>query len=206
MLPYYTQVSEPAIEPVTNAELLDFIKADASDTTLITSLGAVAREFVESQTGRAMITQTWQQIRPAWICNAEDDYKLFLERTPLASVTSIKYYPADGGAQLTLSSSVYRVITAGNDRVGWVELDVGQDWPDVAERSDAIEITFVAGVADASSVRRQLRHAILLLAKHLYDTGRDPVNAGNANAGKILEVPYTLRDMISAQRVWGWFS
>src|SRR5574343_1982186 len=98
MLPVYQRTVSPAAEPVSVAELLDFLKAVPQDTALVTSLGAVAREFVEEQTGRALVTQTWKVTKSGWPCE-----RLVLERTPLVSVTAVKYCPADGSAQATLA-------------------------------------------------------------------------------------------------------
>lgn len=196
MLQIYQRTAEPAEEPVSVAELLDFIKAVPQETALVKALGSVAREFVEEQTGRALVTQTWKLTKSGWPFE-----RLVLERTPLASVTSVKYYPSDGGAQATLSTDVYRVINAGPNTHSWIELIDGQSWPELAARSDAIEVVFISGTAKAS-VKKQLVQAVCLLTKHLYDAGRNPVNVGNI----VNEIPYTLRDFIAAQRVGGWFA
>lgn len=203
MPPIYTQTVAPTAEPYTQAQLLEYTRATPEHGALVTSLAAVAREFVEEQTGRAMLSQTWKLNRDKWPCASKaDGNRIYLERTPLATVTSVKYWPADGGAQATLSTSVYNVINGGSNSPGFVELKEGQSWPDLACRSDAIEIIFTAGVALAANVKKQVSHAVLLLTKHFYDNGQDPVNIGNI----VNDVPFTLRDLISSQRVGGWIA
>lgn len=176
------------------AELFDFLKAAQEDSTLVSALGAVAREYVEEQTGRALITQTWKITSDSWPTE-----KLILEKCPLVSVTSVKYYPEDGSAQATLSNSLYRVMIAGDNSYGWIELLDGETWPDLAVRSDAVQVIFVAGSA-LGSVKKQIVQSICLLAKHMYDDGRNPVAIGQI----IAEIPFTLRDLIASQRVAGW--
>lgn len=200
MLPFYVLVTGPSAEPLTDDELLNFTKVDSADLSLVQMFAAMAREYVEGQTGRAVLSQTWKLVRSSWPSPKIDDGRLYLERTPLASVTSVKYYPADSTAQATLSTSVYRVVLGGDDRPGFIELVDGQSWPDLAARSDAVEVEFEAGADDAANVPHGIKHAILLLTKHYYDAGRDPVNLGNI----VTEIPYTLRDVIGSKRVGGW--
>lgn len=196
MLAIYQRTVEPSAEPLTIGQLLDFMKAAPQDAALIESLGITAREFVEEQTGRALVTQTWRATFNEW-----QGETITLDKAPLASVSSVQYYPANGGAIATLSTSVYRVINGGQNRPGFIELIDGQSWPDLVVRSDAIIIEFIAGTV-AASVKKQLVQAVALLTKHFYDNGRNPVNIGNIAT----EVPYTLRDLITSQRVGGWFA
>ena len=196
MLPIYQRTVQPSAEPFTVAELIDFMKAAPQDSALISSLGSVAREFVEEQTGRALITQTWVLTCRSWPLE-----RLVLERTPLISVSAVEYYAEDSSALTTLSTDVYRVINAGENSQSWIELVDGQKWPELEERSDAIRVTFTAGSA-AASIKKQLKQAIFLLTKHFYDAGKNPVNIGNI----VTEIPFTLRDLIASQKVGGWFA
>lgn len=195
MLPIYQRTVQPAAEPFTVAELIDFLKASPQDSALITSLGSVAREFVEEQTGRALITQTWTLTCRSWPLE-----RLVLERTPLVSVSAVEYYAEGSSALETLSTDVYRAINAGENSQSWIEIIEGQKWPELEERSDAIRVTFIAG-SPAANIKKQLKQAIFLLTKHLYDVGRNPVTTLSVS-----EVPFTLRDLIASQKVGGWFA
>lgn len=199
MLASYTRTAEPATEPVTAAEAISFCKAYDTDETEFGTFVSAARDYVEKHTGRALITQTWKLTQERWphYCDAYGARTIRLDRTPLVSVTSVKYYPADGSAQVTLSSTKYIVVTASEP--GVIFLKDGETWPDLACRPDAVEIVFVAGATDAASVPKGLRHAVLLLTSHL-DLERAPVNVGNI----VNEVPFGLRAFIESQRVGGW--
>jgi uncharacterized phiE125 gp8 family phage protein len=205
------QTVAPASEPITTAEAKAFLRVDSSDEdTLIDTLIATARQIVEDFTGRAIITQTWKLTLDKWPLdcrgwlawlevNTSTERAILLPRSPLASVTSVKYYPDDLGAQATLSASTYRVITG--TLPGAVFLKSSEDWPVLDIRPDAVEIIFVAGAADATTTPKQLTHAILLLVAHLYEN-RAPVNVGNI----VNEIPFTVRALLESQRVGGWIA
>jgi hypothetical protein len=66
----------PASEPVTLAEAKDYARVDTSDSdTLITSLIKVARRRVESETGLALITQTWTGVLDRWPSTPAPDFR-----------------------------------------------------------------------------------------------------------------------------------
>jgi len=168
------------------------IDTDAEDA-LIDALVSVAREYIEDFTGRSLLTQTWRLRLDCW----PDVTRIALERTPLATVTHVKYYPADGGAQATLTAGThYRVNTDAEP--GFIELIDGQYWPDLATRSDAVEIVFTAGAASASSIPHGLMQALRLRVAELYEI-RTTTNIGNI----VNELP-RFRNLLESKRVGGW--
>lgn len=192
------RTTAPATEPVTLAEAQAFLRVDSQDdATLIEALIATAREIVEDFTGRALITQPWRLVQDEWPSGCGNEDVIALERSPLVTVESVKYYPADGGAQATFSSGNYYVLTG--PLPGVIVLKDGSSWPDLAVRPDAVEVNFTAGAANAAAVPKTLRHCVLLLLAHLYEL-RTPVNVGSA----VNEVPFTVRHLLESQRVNGW--
>jgi uncharacterized phiE125 gp8 family phage protein len=194
-------VTAPVLEPVTLAEAQAFLNVDSSDDeTLIETLISTAREIVETYTARALITQAWKLVQPRWPdgCYIGDVYAeaIALDRSPLAAVQSIKYYPASGAAQATLSAAAYHVLTGPTP--GLVVLLTTESWPALYDRPDAVEVNFTAGVATAALVPKPLRHATLLLLAHLYEN-RAPVNIGNI----VNEIPFTIKHLLDCQRVGG---
>lgn len=192
------RVTDAATEPVTLAEAQAFLRVDSSDdATEISTLITTARQMVEDFTGRAIISQTWKYVSDEWPdADDEDPFAIALERSPLISVESVKYYPLDGGAQATLSSANYHVITG--PLPGLVVLKYLQIWPYLYPRPDAVEVNFTAGYADADSVPKPLRHAVMLMLSHLY-THRAAVSAGS-----MVEIPMSLKYIMESQRVGGW--
>lgn len=193
------RVTDASTEPVTLAEAQAFLRVDSDDdSTLITTLITTARQIVEDFTGRALISQTWKLTQSEWPSGCYDAGRMIeLERSPLISVESVKYYPADGTALATLATSAY--ITLTGPQPGIVYLKVTQDWPAVYERPDAVEVNFTAGYATAAAVPRPLYHAVLLLIAHLYEL-RTPVNVGNI----VTEIPYSIKHLLESYRVGGW--
>jgi uncharacterized phiE125 gp8 family phage protein len=198
-LPSYTVTVQPTAEPISVADLNAHARVDGTDELLLVQgYISAAREFIEGQTGRAFMTQTLTKTSSRFVDPRDDCYGRisFLERTPLASVVSVKYYD-ENDVQQTLATTVYDVVTSAAP--GFIYLKSGQSWPTLYDRPDAVEVTFTAGASSASAVPPTLRHAIALLASHLYEH-RQPVNVGNI----INELPYNLRSFIESNRVGGW--
>lgn len=180
-------------EPVTAEEAMAYLRVDNVDEKAdIEALITVARGMVENFTGRALMTQTWKLTIDDWPGDTIE-----LARSPLASVTSVKYYPASGAAQATLSAATYHALTGPTP--GQIVLKDGETWPDLAVRPDAVEVIFVAGSTTAEAVPAILRHAVLFAIAHLYEN-RTPVNIGNI----VNELPFSLKHMLESYRVGGW--
>ncbi len=190
---FLTRITAPTVEPVTSEEAMAFLRVtDADESPQIESLITVAREMVEDFTGRSLLTQEWKLITSEF-CGAV----IILDRSPLASIESVKYYPASGAALATLSAATYHALTG--PMPGLIVLKSDETWPDLADRPDAVEINFTAGAATVDAVPSVLRHAVLLAVSHLYEI-RGPVNIGNI----VNELPYSLKYMLESQRVGGW--
>lgn len=162
---------EPAAEPVSLDELKAQLRIDhADEDDLLGELIAAARECVEDDTARALVTQTWQLTLDRFPrgCASSADYRVIeLRRPPVQSVTSVTYYDADAVEQ-TLDPSAYHVSTAGAP--GRLVLADGESWP-VTEcgRPGAVTVTFACGYgADGSAVPAAAKHAIKLLCGHWY--------------------------------------
>lgn len=199
MIRSLVQTVAPTVEPVSLEEALAFLRVDnADESPLIEALVSTAREIVEDFTGRALLTSSWRLTLGAWPDGCGDDAStIVLARTPLASVESVKYYPADGSAQATLSAAAYHVLTG--PKPGLLVLKSAQTWPSIYDRPDAVEVNFTSGAPDVASVPRTCRHAVMLLLSHLYE------NRGAINIGNIVnELPYSLKHLMESQRVGGW--
>jgi uncharacterized phiE125 gp8 family phage protein len=199
-----TRISAPTLEPVSLEEAVAFLRVDSEDEAAIieTSI-SVAREIVEDFTGRALLSQGWQYTASDWPSlkhgqiYSNGSRSIYLDRTPLASVESIKYFPADGTAQQTLATSAYYVLTA--PQPGFVFLKASESWPALADRPDAVEVNFTAGYETPEQVPAIQRQAVLLALSHVYE------NRGAINIGNIVnELPFSLKYMLESQRVGGW--
>ena len=185
------RTAAPASTPVTLAQAKLHCRVDHdNEDTLITALIAAATDHLDGFTGilgRALITQTWRQDFGGF------SSALRLPLRPVASISSVTYY--DGGnAQQTLSPSVYGLFT--DERGAHVALKPDQVWPGTFSRSDAVSVTFIAGVADAS-VPQPIKQAMLLMIGHWY-AGREAVAAGDMRS-----VPMAVDALLQPYRTIG---
>jgi uncharacterized phiE125 gp8 family phage protein len=138
----YKRTTSPGM-PYTLAEARVQLKNEdlSADDALVNALVKASGEIAENKTGRAFMQSTW-----LFTCDdfpPSDCYGYFkLMHGPLVSVTSVKYYPADGSAQVTMVDGTdYEVDTRSiPGRIRFLN-----NLPSVDDRFDALEIVFVAG-------------------------------------------------------------
>jgi uncharacterized phiE125 gp8 family phage protein len=183
-------ITPATVQPVSMATALKALRVLQGDADLVSLYLAAATEKVEDYTARSLIYQTFRLDLPRW----PSKKLLELRRTPLASVTHIKYY-AEGSTELTtLNSADYRVCISPIP--GRVEFTEGYEFPTLSERFDAVQVTFVSGYGTTENVVPSLlRAGVLMMARNYYDN-RVPV--GDA---KIVEMPLNVRDILRSQRV-----
>jgi uncharacterized phiE125 gp8 family phage protein len=154
-------LTPPAIEPISLAEAKAFLRVEHDDDDdVITALVAGARIYVEAQTRRALITQTWRLVHDAWPRNGE----VAVRPAPLRMLEAVRVYDGQG-APLEVEVDAFVVDTAGARLVfaPWTMPQPG--WP-VA----GIELDVTVGYGDAATdVPEPLRQAIRLLVGHWYE-------------------------------------
>lgn len=205
------RTTDPASEPVTLAEAKAHLRIDHTDEdAYITSLVTAARDYAESYTARAFISQTWtwtlnqwpvdRRARAWWISPRFEPASLFspLPRFveapfgPLISVTSITSYDAADAGTVWAAANYY--VAAGQNRI---YRRSGASWPLPGRAADGIEIIYVAGYgATAADVPPPLRHALMELIAHFYRHHEPVSEAGGQPApfgiGALLD-PYKKR-------------
>lgn len=127
--------------------------APSANTTadpMLRMLIAGARKVAEDRTGRALITQTWEQVLDVFPAN-----ELELGMLPIQSITSVKYYDTDGVLQ-TVDVADYVLDT---DTIpGWVLPASGVSWPSSYDMAQAVIVRFVAGYGSTgASVPNEIR-------------------------------------------------
>lgn len=182
-------ITPPLIEPVSLPEVKQQIGIPDTDTlsdALISRRIIEARNWAESYTGRALITQT-REIR--WDCFVDEH-----ELPSALTVASVKYIDSDG-AETTLSSSDYVLDTY--TFIPHVRLAYAVSWPSVRAERNAVRIQFTAGYgATADTVPLLIKEAIILLVGHWMNH-----QPGNENGVTISRVPYAVRDMLDQFRL-----
>ena len=194
--------TEPASEPLALSETKSYLRVDGSgDDTLITSLIVTARKIAEQHMSRAIITQTlrlfidtledyddplWEGMRTGPYLNYYKDY-IDLPFPEVTSVTHVKTYD-DADTATTFASSKYFL---DNARVpARIVLRTGETFPTALRVANAIEVQYVTGYADASSVPAPIKIALFQIVAFLYEHRGDMYEAKSSlppTAKKLLE-------------------
>lgn len=159
-------MTPPASEPVSLALFKQHARANEAtidDEAALLYL-ASARRWLERETGRAFINQTWRQTidEPPSCAGA-----ILLTKAPLVSVTAVtSYSPTD--VPTVMSGGSYFVNTTSEP--ARIELHDGVSWPTGIRLYSGITVDYIAGYGTTDTdVPEDLRHAILLLAGHWYE-------------------------------------
>ena len=131
-----------------------------------------ARRVAEARTGRALITQTWEQVLDAF-----PEKEIRIGMLPIQSITSVKYYDTDGILQ-TMNAADY--VLDADTLPGWVLPAQDVTWPSTLDMAQAVIVRFVAGYGGAgSSVPADIRMWIAAQIAASYDRP-DGLVVGNA--------------------------
>ena len=174
--PLVSLVSEPVQEPLTLAEAKVFLRVDGtSDDALIGMLITAARQWVETYTRRALITQTWD-------CRFSDfpqnRQALVIPKAPLVSVTSITYTD-ENGVEQTWAASNYAVQTLVGPTAGrsLIRTTPTTSYPTTLAESDVpVTVRVVCGYgANPASVPSGIRLAVARLLGDLYTQRQETI-------------------------------
>lgn len=199
-------ITAPASEPVTRAEAKAHCNVDfTDDDAIFDALIPTARQKLEAECSRALITQTWEIYPPCFPCG--DSIRLPLGG--LQSITSLAATATDnttttwtpsGGDLVNAASTVVAHVDTKSQR-GRIVLAYGQIWPVLTlKTANPITIRFVCGYgATAASVPSPLKHAMLLLIEQWY-LNRDIAVAGKSVT--MIELPHTVDSLISNFRLY----
>jgi len=159
----------PAIEPVSFAEAKAYLRVEHDDDDdVIAALIAAARLYVEAQTRRALITQSWRLSLDGW----PQTGRLDVRPAPLQTLDAARVYDALSTTQ-AVDVAAFVVDTAGSALIfaPWA-------LPQPARIAAGIELDVTVGYGDAViDVPEPLRQAIRLLLAHWYE------NRGLATTG-----------------------
>jgi len=188
-----TLITGPTADILSLTEAKEHLRVDDTDSdTYITELVSVVTQMLDGRSGtlgRALMTQTWELALEEF----EDDIRLPLP--PLQSVTSVKYYDVNNTLQ-TLATSVYTVLS--DDLGSFIEVVIGQHWPVIYPRDDAVVIKYVCGYGAAADVPAPIKHAAKVLLAGFYENRTEYTDGPSSHVVQTVEAvtaPY--------RRVWG---
>lgn len=188
-------LTQPEEEPVTLAEVKEHLRVDGSDEdTLISGYISAARESLENECRRALVRQQWV----AYIKHVCGNVPVELPRARLIEEGfALEYRDTAGGWQ---PSTDFTLQAVREPALLWITA-TPSDIDSPRSPEDAVwRATFWAGYGDdATSVPHALKHAVFLMAAHLYER-REIVISG----ATISEIPNSLDRLLNPFRVpWG---
>lgn len=213
-------VSPPAAEQITLAEARLHLRLDDDgdsppshpDDAWLTGIGIpAAREYCEGWLGLMLAPTVFdlaidsfgdavqtdlRDVSWRWSSGASGG-EIPLPFTPIVSVTSVRYYNADGNLT-TLATSAYHV----DDFTGRIVLVDGTSWPTTSVRPNAVLVRYIAGyslVDDSPNpcpLPYAIKAAMLLVLGGLYEAREDQAEKALYEiplGAKALMMPYRVR-------------
>ena len=168
------RVDTAAADPVfTTAQAKEFLKVDVStDDTLIDNLVAAATESCQIYTNQYFIDTVVTQYSDNW----NELYTLY--KSPVDSITHVKYYDSDD-TQQTLASSNY--ILDDVSKPARIGLAVDATLPNLSDRINAVEVKYTVGYGTASTdVPEGIRTAIILTVGNWYENRQSVITGRTA--------------------------
>ena len=180
-LSVHTAATTPAF---TTDQMKTFLKVDTTaDDTLIDNLVQAATESCQVYTNRYFIDTVVIQYSDKWEALSS------LYKSPVDSVTHVKYYDSDDTLQ-TWASSNY--IVDSSYEPARITLAVDKSFPSLSDRANAIEVKYTVGYGTASTdVPEGIRTAIALTCGNWY-ANRQSVITGRTATELPLSSQYLL--------------
>lgn len=168
-------ITPPAVEPVSLAEMKEFLRVDPSDTSqdgVLTALEMTGRAWVETYLSRKLIQQTWgllldffpgyidmklagQRLSSPFVSGSNAvlvgiRYALVLEYPPVESIVSFTYQDANGNVTVMNDGTDY--ISDLKSNPARLTPPFGKMWPVARVVVNAVEIRYTVGFAMHLSV------------------------------------------------------
>lgn len=189
-------ITGPATEPLDLDEVKKHLRfGSTTEDTLLDAWISAARQYFEEQTGRQLITATWE----LWLDELPAG-PIELPHPPLQSVTSMLYVDSNGSL-VSFSEGIspdvpFYAVNAPQGPYaarGRVSPNYGTSWPTPQAEVGAVRIRYVAGYGDTpGDVPELAKAALMFLVGHFHKfrsevvDGKSPV-ALPLGAAKIIE-------------------
>ncbi|QKV18634.1 head-tail connector protein [Oricola thermophila] len=157
----YALIAPPAAMPVTLAQAKAHLRV-TSDTEddAISALVIAATQYLERDTGQALIDQTWR----AYFDCPPDDCVLQLLRAPVRRIVAVTVYDGAGNPAVLDGSDYFVNLVTRPARLRLA------DGITASMRANGIEVDFEAGYgATGVDVPDMLKRAVLVLVAHWYE-------------------------------------
>tara|TARA_R110000822_G_scaffold227789_1_gene360408 strand:- start:9023 stop:9697 length:675 start_codon:yes stop_codon:yes gene_type:complete len=189
------------------AEIKSWLKVDGSDDdTVLGSIRIASDQWAQNYTGRTLTTQTYELFLDTVydLENLIDEgiytgidvqlpkRNIVLPRSPVASISHVKYYDEDDTAT-TWATSNYRLDNASLPAK--FTLKKGISYPTGLRQVNGFEIKYVAGYGASANVPQQIKQACLMYSAYLNEHRGDLVD------GKSIDAPILAKQLLEPYRV-----
>jgi len=168
------KVNTAAVNPVfTTAQAKEVLKVDVDeDDTVIDNLVSAATESCQIYTNQYFIDTVVTQYSDNW----NEFYTLY--KSPVDSITHVKYYDTDDSLQTLASSNYILDNTSKPARIG---IAVDGSLPNLSTRINAVEVKYTVGYGTASTdVPEGIRTAIILTVGNWYENRQSVITGRTA--------------------------
>jgi uncharacterized phiE125 gp8 family phage protein len=179
--------AEPTITAVTltDAKKQCRITNTAHDDLLVRLVGTASSQ-VEAITGCILTERS-----ATYYLDTFPDDAIEIPYYPVTAVASIKYDDTDGNEQTLVENTDYYLALVGRTP----KIAKADTWPVTLDNKlQAVRITLTLGYAASTDIPEDVKHAILVLVKELFDNGGETVGMD------INEVPNTVRSLTAPYR------
>ncbi len=166
-----TVVTAPTAEPVTLDEQKTHLRLETDDDdAYVASCIAAARHYIEGQTKRAIMQQTWNYTIdydwPVKFGTRRIDFPTNPVTAQASPSTTVITYVDTSGSTQTLAQTQYTVV--GRRHGSYIVPAYDIAWPDVRSVPNAITVRYQSGYS-TTTVPQELHRAVMMLASHYYE-------------------------------------
>lgn len=177
----FLALDPPAVLPALLEELKDNRRiVDTADDADMARLLSAAVTTVEQMASRPLVSRRYRGFLDGFAGPIK------IDKPRVLALNAIGYDDADGNAQSVLPGHV----DLGTEYVPAKVCAPPEGWPVTSGQSGCVRVDFTSGYGPSwNDVPENARHAVIMLAGHWYDTGRDPVVVGTSSSiGLTMEV------------------
>lgn len=208
------RIVDPAtVEPVTLDEAAEHLRIEAygspaeyPEATLLQSLIAAAREYVEHESGLLLAPCVMELAGRSFasLCRWPGDLGITLRTAPVSGIVAVTYVDADGVTQ-TMDDDAYVLDNVGQMPTLYPAYGV-TSWPGARDQANSVRIQFAAGYSPTTGspttaiIPQSLRSAVLLMLGHLYE------NREETTATKLEAIPLGITALVQRYRIRNGFA
>lgn len=204
MLSLVTGASQLPITIGDAKEQIRGLDKSASDNNYVFLLLSAVTNLVETFTGRAIMTQTWDWFRD----DVPEEDVVEIPRPPLQSITDIKTVDQSDVSTIFAATNYFVDTASEPGRIALktsVVWPTGLLWPTTTLKTvNGFVIRFVAGYTSAANVPETIRIAILRAVDALYSNRKTKSIGANGNAfqGVKLALPEDVKSLLIPYKVF----